>query len=181
MEAKVNFVFVGVFVLVLSTALIAGVLWLSSGKYYRKSYDIYQTYMSESVAGLNLNAPVKYRGVDVGRVRTIALAPENVEQVQLTLDIERGTQDEFLDLTFAEALPGGAFDRDLRVATQFAAADAGIDGHRLCRADRRPPDVEAPAAAGGRAVSGHQVGAFPDGPLGVVGHRPAHQSQPYKR
>jgi phospholipid/cholesterol/gamma-HCH transport system substrate-binding protein len=91
MEAKVNFVFVGVFVLVLSTALIAGVLWLSSGKYYRKSYDIYQTYMSESVSGLNLNAPVKYRGVDVGRVRTIALAPENVEQVQLTLDIERGT------------------------------------------------------------------------------------------
>ena len=66
-------------------------LWLSSGKYYRKSYDTYQTYMTESVSGLNLNAPVRYRGVDVGRVRKIALAPGNVEQVQVTLDIERGT------------------------------------------------------------------------------------------
>ena len=65
MEAKVNFVAVGVFVVVLSTALIAGVLWLSSGKYYRRNFDIYQTYMSESVSGLNLDAPVRYRGVDV--------------------------------------------------------------------------------------------------------------------
>ena len=91
MEAKVNFVAVGAFVLVLTTALIAGLLWLSSGKYYRKSYDVYLTYMSESVSGLNVNAPVRYRGVDVGRVRRIALAPENVEQVEVTLDIERGT------------------------------------------------------------------------------------------
>ena len=91
MEAKVNFVVVGVFVIVLSTTLIAGVLWLSSGKYYRKNYEIYQTYMSESVSGLNVDAPVRYRGVDVGRVRRIALAPGNVEQVQVTLDIDRGT------------------------------------------------------------------------------------------
>jgi phospholipid/cholesterol/gamma-HCH transport system substrate-binding protein len=91
MEAKVNFVVVGVFVLVLTTAMMAGLLWLSSGKYYRKAYDVYATYMSESVSGLNVNAPVRYRGVDVGRVRKITLAPDNVEQVQLLLDIERGT------------------------------------------------------------------------------------------
>jgi phospholipid/cholesterol/gamma-HCH transport system substrate-binding protein len=89
MEEKVNFVLVGVFVLVLSAALMGGILWLSSGKSYRTSYEIYQTYMQDSVAGLNLNAPVRYRGVDVGRVQKIALAPGNVEQVQLTLAIER--------------------------------------------------------------------------------------------
>jgi phospholipid/cholesterol/gamma-HCH transport system substrate-binding protein len=91
MEAKVNFVVVGVFVIVLSTTLIAGVLWLSSGKYYRKSYDIYQTYMSESVSGLNIDAPIRYRGVDVGHVQKIMLAPDNVEQVQVTLNIDHGT------------------------------------------------------------------------------------------
>jgi phospholipid/cholesterol/gamma-HCH transport system substrate-binding protein len=91
MEEKVNFAVVGMFVLVLSAALVGGVLWLSSGKSYRKSYDIYQTYMSESVAGLNLNAPVRYRGVEVGRVKNIALAPGNVEQVEVTLAIESGT------------------------------------------------------------------------------------------
>ncbi len=55
------------------------------------SYDIYQTYMNESVAGLNLNATVRYRGVEVGRVKKIALAPGNVELVELTLAIESGT------------------------------------------------------------------------------------------
>lgn len=91
MEAKVNLVAVGIFVIVLVVTAIASVLYLSSGKYYGKSYDTYQTYMTESVSGLNLNAPVRYRGVEVGRVRAITLAPGNVELVQLTLDIERGT------------------------------------------------------------------------------------------
>jgi len=91
MEAKVNFAVVGAFVLVLGAALIAGVLWFSSGGAYRKAYDTYQTYMAESVSGLNLDAPVRYRGVEVGRVRKMALAPANVQLVQLTLDIERGT------------------------------------------------------------------------------------------
>ena len=91
METKVNLVAVGVFVIVLTVTTIASVLWLSSGKYYRKNYDTYETYMTESVSGLNLNAPVRYRGVEVGRVRAIRLAPSNVEQVQVTLDIERGT------------------------------------------------------------------------------------------
>jgi len=91
MEEKVNFAVVGVFVLLLGAALIGGVLWFSSGKSYNQVYDIYQSYMSESVSGLNLNAPVRYRGVEVGRVQEIKLAPGNVEQVQLTLGIVRGT------------------------------------------------------------------------------------------
>ncbi len=90
MEEKVNFAVVGAFVLVLSAALVGGVLWLSSGKYNSKVFDVYLTYMRESVSGLNVNAPVRYRGVNVGRVQSIRLAPENIEQVQLTLAIERG-------------------------------------------------------------------------------------------
>jgi phospholipid/cholesterol/gamma-HCH transport system substrate-binding protein len=91
MEAKVNFAVVGVFVLVLGAGLIAGVLWFSSGGTYRRAYDTYQTYVAESVSGLSLDAPVRYRGVEVGRVRKMALAPVNAQQVQLTLDIEHGT------------------------------------------------------------------------------------------
>lgn len=91
MEEKVNFAVVGLFVLVLGAALISGVLWFSSGKSYRMSYDTYQVFMEESVSGLNLNAPVRYRGVEVGRVQKITLAPGNIEQVRLLLSIERGT------------------------------------------------------------------------------------------
>jgi len=91
MESKVNFALVGAFVLILGALLIGGVLWLSSEKSYRKAYDAYLVYMSESVSGLNLDAPVRYRGVQVGGVRRIELAPGNAELVQLTLDIEHGT------------------------------------------------------------------------------------------
>jgi phospholipid/cholesterol/gamma-HCH transport system substrate-binding protein len=91
MENKVNFAVVGAFVIVLLLAMIGGTLWLASGSYYRQAYDTYETHMSESVSGLKVNAAVRYRGVDVGRVRAIVLAPGNVELVRVTLDIERGT------------------------------------------------------------------------------------------
>ncbi len=91
MESKVNFAVVGAFVLALGAALIGGVLWFSSGKSYGKIYDTYLVYMGESVSGLSLDAPVRYRGVQVGGVRRIELAPGDPEQVKLTLDIERGT------------------------------------------------------------------------------------------
>jgi len=90
-ETKVNYIAVGIFVLLLGTALVGGVLWISSGTVYRAAYDIYLTYMNETVSGLSPGAPVRYRGVEVGRVRRIALAPNDPEQVELMLDIERGT------------------------------------------------------------------------------------------
>lgn len=89
METKVNYTIVGLFVVLLSTAMVAGILWLSGSAEYRKTYDIYLAYMNESVSGLNLNAPVKYRGVEVGRVKKISL--DRGERVRLELQIERGT------------------------------------------------------------------------------------------
>lgn len=90
METKVNYVVVGLFALLLSAAMVAGVLWLSAGKQYNMVFDTYVAYMNESVSGLNLNARVKYRGVEVGQVRLISLDKTNPEQVRLEFAIERG-------------------------------------------------------------------------------------------
>lgn len=86
-----NYTLVGAFVLVLGAALIAGVLWLASGGAMQKKYDFYWAIEDESVAGLNLNAPVKYNGVDVGKVRQIRLDRTNPQRVNLLFAIERGT------------------------------------------------------------------------------------------
>ena len=91
METKVNYAVVGLFVLVLGAALIGIVLWLSAGNFNRQAYATYYVYMQESVSGLNVNAPVKYHGVDVGRVRRIMLDPHDPERVRLVLDIVRDT------------------------------------------------------------------------------------------
>ena len=77
--------------MLLGAAIIFAVLWLASGGNLQKKYDLYQAILAESVAGLNVNAPVKYNGVDVGKVQNIQLDPENPERVQLLFAIERGT------------------------------------------------------------------------------------------
>ncbi|MBK9573676.1 MAG: MCE family protein [Rhodoferax sp.] len=91
METKVNYTLVGTFVLALGALLIAGVLWLAAGGAWQKKYDLYLAIEDESVAGLNLNAPVKYNGVDVGKVRQIRLDASNPQRVNLLFAIERGT------------------------------------------------------------------------------------------
>ena len=90
MEPRVNYVLVGSFVAFLGAAVLAGILWLGKTD-YRGAYDRYEAHMKESVAGLSVDSTVKYRGVDVGRVRDIALRSDNPEEVRLTLDIARGT------------------------------------------------------------------------------------------
>lgn len=91
MDDKVNYAVVGAFVLLLGAALVAGVLWLAAGAHGGKRYSPYQSIMRESVAGLNVDAPVKYLGVDVGKVREIAIDPADSSQVRLRFLIEQGT------------------------------------------------------------------------------------------
>ena len=71
--------------------LIFVVLWLASGGAMQKKYDLYLAVLEESVAGLNLNAPVKYNGVNVGKVQNIQLDPSNPQRVLLIFAIERDT------------------------------------------------------------------------------------------
>ncbi len=82
---------VGAFVLVFGGALIAVALWLASGGATSRPVDLYLAIVDESVAGLNVNAPVKFNGVDVGQVRSIRLDPANPKRVRLMFAIERGT------------------------------------------------------------------------------------------
>ncbi len=90
MQSQVNYTLVGLFVLLLSAALVATVSWLTLGGESRV-YDRYRVYFRESVAGLNLKATVRYRGVQVGQVASIELDHEHPDQVDVVLNIERGT------------------------------------------------------------------------------------------
>lgn len=90
MTPKSSYVLVGLFVLLLGVALIGGILWLSTGG-PPKDFDFYLVYMTESVSGLSIDAPVKYKGVNVGRVRDIRLNPDNPEEVRLLLVVQEGS------------------------------------------------------------------------------------------
>lgn len=87
METKVNYTIVGIFVLLLLTAIAAICVWLTVGL-NTANYKTYLVYMEESVAGLSQDAPVKYNGVTVGTVTDIALNLKNPREVILTLSIK---------------------------------------------------------------------------------------------
>lgn len=87
MEKKINYALVGLFVIILGATWLAISLWLALGD-FSTQYTTYRVYVNESVSGLYLDAPVKYRGVEIGKVKSIKLNPAVPGQVQLTLDIE---------------------------------------------------------------------------------------------
>lgn len=111
METKVNYAIVGAFVLLLSAAIIAAILWISSGRTAHKDYDTYLVYSTESVSGLNQHAPVKYKGVAVGSVREIALDPADPQRVRLVLEIERDVpiKEDTVAVLSVQGLTGIAF------------------------------------------------------------------------
>lgn len=86
-----NYALIGAFVLGLGSVLVAILLWLASGGTWQKKYDVYLAVEDESVAGLNVDAPVKYNGVNVGKVQSITLDQNNPQRVVLLFAIERGT------------------------------------------------------------------------------------------
>lgn len=87
MESKINYTIVGLFVVILTAALLSLTFWLTR-QYGQQTYDTYYVHLSESVAGLNIDAAVKYRGVDVGSVVSIGLKADNPEVVELLLKIK---------------------------------------------------------------------------------------------
>lgn len=90
MEPKINYTIVGLFVIILLSAFILGIVWLSSGV-TTKQYNTYQINMNESVDGLTQSAPIEYNGVVVGNVKSISLNPTNPRQVIVLLNIQQGT------------------------------------------------------------------------------------------
>jgi phospholipid/cholesterol/gamma-HCH transport system substrate-binding protein len=53
---------------------VVAIIWIGVTKYFEKG-NLYVTYIDESVQGLQRDSSVKFRGVDVGRVESIRVAP----------------------------------------------------------------------------------------------------------
>ena len=81
--------FVGFFVAIGFTLAILVFIWLGMSRFLQKG-RFYVTYFDESVQGLDVDSPVKYRGVFIGRVESIGVAPDS-KLIKVVLKIESGT------------------------------------------------------------------------------------------
>jgi phospholipid/cholesterol/gamma-HCH transport system substrate-binding protein len=83
----------GLFVTIGVILGVVAIIWVGASKYFEKG-DRYVTYFNESVQGLQQDSAVKYRGVDVGRVEGIRVAPDNrlievVMKIRLREEVEK--------------------------------------------------------------------------------------------
>jgi ABC-type transporter Mla subunit MlaD len=74
-----NYFRLGVFVLLAISALLAVILIFGSGKFFKKSYMV-ETYVKQSVTGLDAGAAVRFRGVKIGQVTSINLSGDLYEK-----------------------------------------------------------------------------------------------------
>jgi paraquat-inducible protein B len=130
----------GLFVVVGIGAIIGVLFWLGAQRFRRASFPAV-AYFDESAQGLDVGSPLKFRGVTVGTVANITIAPDH-RHVQVTSDV-------YVDAVRSLGISDGApnpksgqpfMPEDLRV--QLAAA--GITGVRFLEVDffdpsRYPP------------------------------------------
>lgn len=85
---------VGLFLIIGMTAAIVAIVWLGMSNYLEKG-RFFVAYFDESVQGLDKDSPVKYRGVHIGRVSQINVAPdERLIEVLLKIESEIEPQKE---------------------------------------------------------------------------------------
>lgn len=139
MESKVNYAAVGAFVIGLGLALVLAVLWLAAGGVWKRSTLRYESLSTESVAGLNVNAPVKLRGVNVGKVKSISIDRANTELVRIVYEIDRGTpiKTDTVATLSTQGLTGIAYV-ELSGGTREAKLLEAADGDALPRIPTRP-------------------------------------------
>jgi len=90
---------VGLFVVAGFIMVIFAVIWLGMSNYLEKG-KFYVAYFDESVQGLDRDSPVKYRGVSIGKVYSIGVAPD-ANLIEVVLKIETGLK---LDKSIAAQL-----------------------------------------------------------------------------
>jgi len=131
MENKAHVMAAGIFVVVVTALLIGLAAWLTRDTGKRDSYEISTR---ETLTGLQSQAAVRYRGVDVGKVASISFDPQVAGNVLLRLEIDQEapvTANTFATLSY-QGITGLAF---------IQLDDDGQPAPRLVRDDGHPPRI----------------------------------------
>ena len=131
MENKSHALVAGIFVAELSVLLLALAAWLTRDTGKR---DIYEISTRETVTGLQPQAPVRYRGVDIGKVSTIGFDSKTSGNVLIQLEVDAAapiTSETFATLGF-QGVTGLAF---------VQLDDSGKQATKLVPNEDAPPRI----------------------------------------
>ena len=88
MSTKSSKFLIGLFVII-GMAILAGfIIWVGAARLFVKG-SLYTVYFDESVQGLQVDSAIKYRGVEIGKVQSIGVAPDyRLIEVTMKIDLE---------------------------------------------------------------------------------------------
>jgi phospholipid/cholesterol/gamma-HCH transport system substrate-binding protein len=87
MERDAHYVAVGAFILLVVAFAVGFVLWYTDAN-DGLVYERYEIYFTGSVSGLDRGSPVRFLGVDVGRVRRLTIDKKDPTRVQVVVEID---------------------------------------------------------------------------------------------
>ena len=92
MSAKSSKFLIGLFVISGTLICAAIIIWVGAARIFMKG-SLYSVYFDESVQGLQVDSAIKYRGVEIGKVQSIGVAPDyRLIEVIMKIDIENDLQ-----------------------------------------------------------------------------------------
>jgi len=152
MSENVRYFRLGLFVLIALALLVAVVAVLGGGEWFKKGVE-FETYMNESVQGLDVGSPVKYRGVQVGKVTEIDFVLGQYWLPPETRDRYAGTVLVRMNIEPRKLLPLGGVDdtneflqRQVEAGLRVRIASMSIAGPSYLEADylagRASPPME---------------------------------------
>ena len=89
MENDKRYFIEGLFIIVLSIGAAFAFVWLSGTE--QRDDVLYRIRFAESVSGMAVGDPVKFRGVDVGSVRSLAIDPDDARLVLVYIGLRNQT------------------------------------------------------------------------------------------
>jgi phospholipid/cholesterol/gamma-HCH transport system substrate-binding protein len=87
METDKRYFFEGLFIIAFTLGIVLAFIWLSRAGH--RDDVIYRIHFNESVSGMSLGDPVKFRGVDVGTVKSMALDASDPRRVQVEVRLRK--------------------------------------------------------------------------------------------
>ncbi len=90
METRANHVLIGGFVLLVIGALFGFVIWLAKVEIDRE-FAYFDIYFQAPVSGLNTASEVRFNGIPVGSVTDIAIVPDDLSRVRVTVEVATST------------------------------------------------------------------------------------------
>jgi len=141
MSAEQSYFKLGAFVLGACAILVVGIVVLGTAQLFQKEFPV-ETYVDESIQGLDVGAPVKFRGVKVGELKKIEFVARRYEsedgRIRLLMNFHPESSPKVKEGKLDEE-PAKTIERLVRNGMRIRLASAGLTGGVYLELDLMDP------------------------------------------